>query len=316
MPTWFTILGHVQKILKTTAQNFVNSSWTPCLHMGVCVWVCQQIQNVQSKGRKTELNCQSNKQGYTNPKHQITTVTTFCTVVPNACGSSAWILFQVIFLTPRIVRCLLHFFNRRAIAFPFNIIKTKLGGFKPNMLWYWKGYGHIKYQAMCDNRHGVQCILLLGNSKRKCTIVQHFCQKAAKSQCLTWIKLCFRLMNINFCFPLSNKILTLLYCKLLLNSRSLNCVHVGINIKTVQNFFCHGATDPKRPGPPHYWGFTITLRHTTLSTTSGQVISPTQRPLIDNTTPTTDKAMPPSGIQICNPRKWMAADPCLRPHSH
>jgi len=30
------------------------------------------------------------------------------------------------------------------------------------------------------------------------------------------------------------------------------------------NFF-HGATDPSEPEPPHYPGFTITLRHTTLS---------------------------------------------------
>jgi hypothetical protein len=105
------------------------------------------------------------------------------------------------------------------------------------MLWCWKGYGHIKYQAMRDNRHGVQCILLLGNSKQKCTIVQHFSHKAAISQCLTWMKLCFRLMNINFCIPISNKILMLLYCELLWSSRSLNCKNVGINITTVQNFF-------------------------------------------------------------------------------
>jgi hypothetical protein len=188
-------------------------SWTPlprilsivpehhAAHRCVCMSVCQQIQNVQSRGRKTELTCHSNKQGYKCPRHKITTMTTFCTVVPNACGSSAWILFQVILLAPRIVRCLLNYFNRTATAFPFNFIITKLGGFKPNMLWCWKGYGHFKYQAMCDNRHGVQCILMLGNSKQNCTIVQHFSHKAAKSQCLTWIKLCFRLMNINFCIP-------------------------------------------------------------------------------------------------------------------
>jgi hypothetical protein len=29
----------------------------------------------------------------------------------------------------------------------------------------------------------------------------------------------------------------------------------------------HGATAPSEPGPPHYRGFTITLRHTTLSRT-------------------------------------------------
>jgi hypothetical protein len=29
----------------------------------------------------------------------------------------------------------------------------------------------------------------------------------------------------------------------------------------------HGATAPSVPGPPHYRGFTITLRHTTLGRT-------------------------------------------------
>ena len=29
-------------------------------------------------------------------------------------------------------------------------------------------------------------------------------------------------------------------------------------------FFSYGATAPSGPGPPHYQGFTITLRHTTL----------------------------------------------------
>jgi hypothetical protein len=33
-------------------------------------------------------------------------------------------------------------------------------------------------------------------------------------------------------------------------------------------FFFSGATAPNRPGPPHYRGFTIILRHTTLSRTS------------------------------------------------
>ena len=28
-------------------------------------------------------------------------------------------------------------------------------------------------------------------------------------------------------------------------------------------FFCHGATAPSGPGPPHYQSFTIVLRHTT-----------------------------------------------------
>jgi hypothetical protein len=39
--------------------------------------------------------------------------------------------FQVILLAPKSVRCLLNFFNRRVIAFPFNIIKTKPGVSNP-----------------------------------------------------------------------------------------------------------------------------------------------------------------------------------------
>jgi len=33
------------------------------------------------------------------------------------------------------------------------------------------------------------------------------------------------------------------------------------------NLILHGATDPSGPGPLHYQGFMITLRHTTLGTT-------------------------------------------------
>ena len=40
----------------------------------------------------------------------------------------------------------------------------------------------------------------------------------------------------------------------------------------------HGATVPIGQGLPHYRGFTLTLRHTTL-----RLISPTQRPLPDRT---------------------------------
>jgi hypothetical protein len=43
------------------------------------------------------------------------------------------------------------------------------------------------------------------------------------------------------------------------------------------------ATAPTGPGSPHCRGFTITLRHiNTRKESSGQVISPTQRPLPDN----------------------------------
>ena len=37
--------------------------------------------------------------------------------------------------------------------------------------------------------------------------------------------------------------------------------------QTRWGFFPHGATAPRGPGPSHYRGFTITLRHTTLGRT-------------------------------------------------
>jgi len=35
----------------------------------------------------------------------------------------------------------------------------------------------------------------------------------------------------------------------------------------VTDFIFHGTTEPSDPRPPHYWGFTITLRHTTVDKT-------------------------------------------------
>jgi len=37
----------------------------------------------------------------------------------------------------------------------------------------------------------------------------------------------------------------------------------GLPSHIVDFFFFHGAAAHSRPGPPHYRGFTITLRHTT-----------------------------------------------------
>jgi hypothetical protein len=45
----------------------------------------------------------------------------------------------------------------------------------------------------------------------------------------------------------------------------------------------NGSTAPSRPGSPHSRGSTITLTHQTRYDSSGQVISPTQRPQPDNT---------------------------------
>ena len=44
-----------------------------------------------------------------NPTSQVNWVTGFCTMVPNICWSSVWILVHVTFLVPRIVRWMLDF---------------------------------------------------------------------------------------------------------------------------------------------------------------------------------------------------------------
>ena len=67
--------------------------------------------------------------------------------------------------------------------------------------------------------------------------------------------------------------------------------------------FC-GVTAPSGPGPPHCLGFMITLKtHHTWYDSSGQVISPMQRP--DNT-----------ALTICNSSKRAAADQRLGLCSH
>jgi hypothetical protein len=48
-------------------------------------------------------------------------------------------------------------------------------------------------------------------------------------------------------------------------------------------FFSNGSTAPSGAGPPHFRGFTITLRHATLSRTPLNERSPRRRDLPDNT---------------------------------
>jgi hypothetical protein len=73
---------------------------------------------------------------------------------------------------------------------------------------------------------------------------------------------------------------------------------------------------PSGPGPPHYRGFTITLRHTRYDS-SGRVLNPSHRPLPDNTQHSQQTDIhAPCGIRTRNPSKPAAADPRLRPRSH
>jgi hypothetical protein len=72
----------------------------------------------------------------------------------------------------------------------------------------------------------------------------------------------------------------------------------------------HGKTASCGPGPPHYRGFTITLRqHHTRQDFSGRVISPSQRPLPDNTQYSQETDIHALyGIRTCNSSKRAAAD--------
>ena len=64
-------------------------------------------------------------------------------------------------------------------------------------------------------------------------------------------------------------------------------------------FLVHGATAPIGPGPPHYLGFTITLRHTTLSRTPLDEWSDRRRDLYLKTHNTHKRqtSMPPAGFE-------------------
>jgi hypothetical protein len=50
-------------------------------------------------------------QRHTNPRHQVTSVTKFCTVAPNIFGFSVWDLLHVTLLVTGIVRWLLYFWD-------------------------------------------------------------------------------------------------------------------------------------------------------------------------------------------------------------
>jgi hypothetical protein len=58
------------------------------------------------------------------------------------------------------------------------------------------------------------------------------------------------------------------YNEMLCNNYSASAADsFSLNNLRNHHFFFHGATAPSGPGPPHYRGFTITLRHTTLGST-------------------------------------------------
>ena len=90
------------------------------------------------------------------------------------------------------------------------------------------------------------------------------------------------------------------------------------NILTYSHFFYHGTTAPSGSGPPHYRGFKITPQtHHTRHDSSGRVISPTQRPLPDNTQHVKQaNTHVPGGIRTHNPSKTATTNPHIRSGGH
>jgi hypothetical protein len=75
--------------------------------------------------------------------------------------------------------------------------------------------------------------------------------------------------------------------------------------------FPHGATAASEPGPPHYRGFTITLRHTTLGRTPLDEWSARRRDLYQTTRNTHKRqtSIPPAGFEPAIPASY-------RPQTH
>jgi hypothetical protein len=79
--------------------------------------------------------------------------------------------------------------------------------------------------------------------------------------------------------------------------------------------FPHGATATSGPGPPHYRGLMITLRHITLGRTSLDEWSACHRDLY-LTTHNTEIAMSPDGTRTWNPREQGPQTHALDPRGH
>jgi len=80
-------------------------------------------------------------------------------------------------------------------------------------------------------------------------------------------------------------------------------------------FFEPWCNSPSGPRPPHYRGFTSTLRHTTLSKTPLEKWSVWL--LLDNTQHSQETNIHvPGRIWTHSTNKWAAAHSCLRTHGH
>jgi len=101
----------------------------------------------------------------------------------------------------------------------------------------------------------------------------------------------------------------------------LTCNHIQIrnfyqtsNAEDLQVFFIHGPLASRGPQSPHFRGFMITLRPTTLCRTPLDELSARRR---DTTQHSQEKDIyDPGGIRSRNSSKQVAANPHLRPRDH
>jgi hypothetical protein len=93
--------------------------------------------------------------------------------------------------------------------------------------------------------------------------------------------------------------------------------HAFLDHMRIRLFF-HGAKAPSEPRPPHYRGFTIKLRQTTIGRTPLDERSARRRAfyLTVHNIHKRQKSMPPGGIRTPKTRKRAAVNPRLRPRGH
>jgi len=83
----------------------------------------------------------------------------------------------------------------------------------------------------------------------------------------------------------------------------------------VSTFLCLDSRS--KPRPPQWWGFEITLRHTTLGTTPVDEWSTRRRDLyLTKRRSLETDILDPGGIRTRSPGEQEAADPRLRPRGH
>ena len=75
-----------------------------CLFLNVKIMFMQLVCDYSTFPWKTWFGGLTLCQRCPNPKHQVTVVTKFCTVLPNVCGSSAWDLLCAVCSVPSVLK--------------------------------------------------------------------------------------------------------------------------------------------------------------------------------------------------------------------